>query len=422
MSSSTNITGLLAQLINGTTESPTPSTSVRNLNPVSLSTAYNRFQSQYEVGRITPPINPTKKAIILGHVDDSPTTRSAAGTETGWFATMHGLLPTYNLSDTLVSAISETNITNYPRYYIWILPDNLSSDSVIPIVTDGQVTNISRFPICSVKDDGIDTLLKGALVRIDFENRLLKSDAYVINVMNNTELFQRTLFVELEGIASAAGQFEPCDEQGVAVNHALGDALGALANDFQSDELIYIDGDAIYPYVENMRSADLIVFYHGIETGKSPEQHQDTILAKLIDRVPSGKLFLIPQGHNKDYSSVKRTIQEFESTKSVTIGDKKLGFWSGGAHGGRTALEQESFSKVEIADPTPEHGTMPASILTIGSNINMVYNTSNWGTPDYYVDNIDSYVSSLSNHGATVTTSIDNHTTIMEKAIERLIQ
>ena len=40
MSSSANITGLLAQLINGTIESQTPSKSVRSLNPVSFSTSY----------------------------------------------------------------------------------------------------------------------------------------------------------------------------------------------------------------------------------------------------------------------------------------------------------------------------------------------------------------------------------------------
>lgn len=229
MSSSANITGLLAQLINGTTESPTPSTSVRNLNPVSFSTAYYHSKGREENNRTIPQANATKKAIVLKHVEDTPLTNSPAGSGTNWFSTMSDLLPRYGLSESTTGAISRSGITNYPQYRIWILPDNLNSDSVIPTMTRaGEITNLNRFPLCSVKDVSMTgELLEGALIRIDFENRLLRSDAYVANIMNNSEEFGRAIFVELQGITSSEGSFGPCSEQGVAVSHPTGDVIAS---------------------------------------------------------------------------------------------------------------------------------------------------------------------------------------------------
>jgi len=228
MSSSSNITGLLAQLINGTTETPTSSTSVRNLNPVSFSTAYYHSKNKEENSKTIPHINATKKAIVLRHIDTTPIELTTAGSGTDWFATMRDWLPNYGVSEVTTNAISTTGIGNYPKYNVWILPDNLSSDNVIPVVEDGQVVNLNRFPICSVKSTSIDEeLLQGALIRIDFENRTLRSDAYVVSVMNNSEEFGRAIITELEGIASSGGQFAPCNEQGVAVSHSTGDTIAS---------------------------------------------------------------------------------------------------------------------------------------------------------------------------------------------------
>ena len=427
MSSSANITGLLAQLINGTTEQKPPSTSVRNLNNVSFTTSYYKSISKEENNRTAPQINATKKAIVLQHVDGSPTARTeAAGADTNWLATMIDLLPRFGLSERSTNAIATTGITNYPRYFIWILPDNIDNDSEIPTIIESEIINLKRFPVCSIKDASMMTpLSEGALIRIDFENRLTSSDAYIISIMNNSEEFGRTIITELGGIASAANGFSPCNEQGIAVRHPSGDALGTNADDFVSDELIYINGDAIYPYVENMTSADLVVFYHGIEADKDAKGRQNTILAALIPHMDSlknsNKLFLIPSGHDKNYSSVENTIKGLQDTKEIVVSSKKLGFWSGGSLGGKTALEQDTFAQVEIADPSPESNTIPSSIQTAGDKISMTYNRSNWGIPAYYVDNIDDYVAFMEADGVAVTETTSTHETIMKEAIGRLV-
>jgi len=226
MSSSANITGLLASLINGTTESPTPSTSTANLNRVSMQTAFYNSRRQEEDNRTTPSINATKKAIVLKHIDDSPTRNTPAGSGTTWFTTMNDLLPRYGVSETTTSAISATGITNYPKYRVWILPDNLDSDGAVPLLGEGEITNLDRFPLCSVKDISMtEELVEGALIRIDFENRAIKSDAYVINIMNNTEEFGRAIFTELAGIASPFRACLPCAGASPLVSHPTGDAI-----------------------------------------------------------------------------------------------------------------------------------------------------------------------------------------------------
>ena len=233
MSSSSNITGLLAELINGTTPSPTPPTSVRNLKKVSLTTAMQNSAIRGGNDRTLPSINATKKAIVLKHVDTTPSELTTAGSETNWFTSMSEFLTNFGVSETISDAISETGVGNYPKYNIWILPDNISATSDIPIVDeDRNVINISNFPICSVKNTSIsEELKKGALIRIDFENRELGSDAYIVSVMNNTEVFGAAIFNELSGIASPEGSFAPCNEQGVAVGHPTGDAMSTTGKD-----------------------------------------------------------------------------------------------------------------------------------------------------------------------------------------------
>ena len=231
MSSSSNITGLLAELINGTTPSPTPPTSVRNLKKVSLTTAMQKSATTEGNSRTLPSINATKKAIVLKHIDTTPSELTTAGSETNWFTSMSEFLTNFGVSERNSDAISETGVGNYPKYNIWILPDNMGNSDVIPVVEEGQVVNLSRFPICSVKNTSIsEELQDGALIRIDFENRELSSDAYVVSIMNNTEQFGRAIFTELAGIATPEGSFAPCNEQGVAVNHPTGDVVGAGAD------------------------------------------------------------------------------------------------------------------------------------------------------------------------------------------------
>ena len=165
MSSSANITGLLAQLINGTTESQTPSKSVRSLNPVSFSTSYYDSKAKESNNRTTPQINATKRAIVLKHIDNTPILISTAGSETTWFETMKDFLPDYGVSKTTTDAISATGVGNYPKYRIWILPDKLNSDNIVPTLSDGKIVNLNRFPLCSVKDIAMsEELVEGALI------------------------------------------------------------------------------------------------------------------------------------------------------------------------------------------------------------------------------------------------------------------
>ena len=102
MSSNANITGLLTQLINGTTESQTPSKSVRSLNPVSFSTSYYNSKAKESNNRTTPQTNATKRAIVLKHIDNTPILISTAGSETTWFETMRDFLPDYGVSKTIL--------------------------------------------------------------------------------------------------------------------------------------------------------------------------------------------------------------------------------------------------------------------------------------------------------------------------------
>jgi hypothetical protein len=191
-----------------------------------MQTAFYNSRRQEENNKTTPSINATKKAIVLKHIDDSPTRNSPAGSGTTWFTTMNDLLPRYGVSETTTSAISATGITNYPKYRVWILPDNLNSDGAVPLLREGEITNLDRFPLCSVKDISMtEELVEGALIRIDFENRTIKSDAYVINIMNNSEEFGRAIFTELAGIASPYGACLPCADASPLVSHPTGDAV-----------------------------------------------------------------------------------------------------------------------------------------------------------------------------------------------------
>ena len=76
-----------------------------------------------------------------------------------------------------------------------------------------------------------EELVEGALIRIDFENRVLKSDAYVTNIMNNGAEFGRAVFTELEGIISPSVACIPCVDSSPSVSHPSGDTIGTGAND-----------------------------------------------------------------------------------------------------------------------------------------------------------------------------------------------
>ena len=137
----------------------------------------------------------------------------------------------------------------------------------------------------------------------------------------------------------------------------------------------------------------------------------------------SNKIFLIPAGHDKSYLSLLDTTSKLKSEKGVDTdaAQPKLGFWSGGAVGGKTALEEESFAQVEIADPSPQNNTIPSGSIR-SSNINMVYNKANWSAESWYPAGIESYISALDGSRATITEVTDSRYDIMTGSIERLLK
>tara|TARA_R110000824_G_scaffold10559_5_gene46397 strand:- start:1436 stop:2764 length:1329 start_codon:yes stop_codon:yes gene_type:complete len=296
MSSKANITGLLADLINGSTESSPASTSVRNLKKVSLTTAMQKSTNGEGSSRTTPPINATKRAIVLKHIDESPQSTGDKNTPAGtsWYETAKGFLSNFGVSESVKDAISVTGITNYPRYYIWILPDNIGSDNVLPVMRDGNAVNLERFPICSVKDVAMsEQLVDGALLRIDFENRLISSDAYVVSVMNNDERFGRAIFAELEGLTVASQGFHSCGADGLPnVSHPSGDAVATEDKKKRLHDAYMAIYNAIVPVPTAMTSTSI---YEKLTTGGLDEKIAIGILANAYEestykaKIVSGK-------------------------------------------------------------------------------------------------------------------------------------
>ena len=235
MSSSVNITGLLAQLINGTTPRLPTKPSTRNLSPASLVTTLRKSITLEAENRASIVASQTQKAIVLKHISSAPRIRGSSAdstsvsTQTNWYEYMNNIGTSFGLSDKLIEATAETGVADYPKYYIWILPDNIESSGAIPLVSDGDVLNISMFTMCSIKDTSItESLVSGALIRISFEDRIGREDAYIVSVMNNSVEFGSAIFAELEGIASPNESFPACDEQTPAVNHPTGDTISTV--------------------------------------------------------------------------------------------------------------------------------------------------------------------------------------------------
>jgi hypothetical protein len=423
MSSNLGISGLLATLLNIDSESHQSPPSARNLGDVSFSTALNQSRTREQGNTDAQPGNPTKKAIILQPVITTPT-NSTPEEKSTWIETASAILTGFGAPPSIKEVFSATLLSNFPEYYVWVLPDSTENYAIIPEF-NGKSTadNVEQFSKCTLNNASIfDDLLQGACVRIDYENRRLRTGVYIVNVINNNEDFANAVIHELGGV--------PCGEEspaGVSAQHAAGDAIGTSADNFNSEEVIYINNDAIYPYIKDMTSAQLIVYYHGIETGKNIKKRQNTILGVLKEKKDklSGKIFLIPAGHDKSYSSIHDTLSKLKSEKGVDTdaAQPKLGFWSGGAVGGKTALDLETFAKVEIADPSPQNNTIPSGTIR-SSNINMVYDESNWGTSLYpwYPAAIKNYISKMSGSGATIVEVANTHLDIMTGSIERLLK
>ena len=422
MSSNLDIGGLLAALLNSDVESFRAPDVNRGLESVSVSTALNRSRVREQNNSNSTPRNPTKKAIVLQSVAGSPTNVSPEE-KTNWLGAANSILSKFGATPTQKELFSATAFSNFPEYYVWVLPDNAEDVGNVPTFNEtAYVVNPERFTKCTLNNASIlDDLLAGACVRIDYENRKLRTGAYVVNIINNSVDFSNAVIQELGGMPCAGA-----NASDVSAEHAGGDVIGTEADNFNSEEVIYINNDAIYPYTEGMTSAELIVYYHGIEPNKNIKQRQNTILAPLTQQMSgtnSNKIFLIPAGHDKSYLSLLDTTSKLKSEKGVDTdaAQPKLGFWSGGAVGGKTALEEESFAQVEIADPSPQNNTIPSGSIR-SSNINMIYNKANWSAESWYPAGIESYISALDGSRATITEVTDSRYDIMTGSIERLLK
>jgi len=227
MSNNLDIGGVLANLLNYDVDSLESTTSVRNLEPVSLSTALNKSHVREQNNNRQQSRNPTKKAIVLQPVAGTPTAATPEERET-WLESALSILTGFGATPDQTETMTATYVSNFPEYWVWVLPDSSENVGVIPAFQGtSTVFNVERFTKCVINDAAIDVeLLQGACVRIDYENRRLRGGAYVVNIVNNEPDFANAVIKELEGIPSAGGGFGACDERGVSVRHPSGDAVG----------------------------------------------------------------------------------------------------------------------------------------------------------------------------------------------------
>ena len=227
MPNNLDIGGVLASLLNYDVESLETVTSTRNLEPASLSTVLNNNQIREGGGRRLHSANPTKKAIVLQSVAGTPTSAEPQARDT-WLQSARSILTGFGATPEQAETMTATYASNFPEYWVWVLPDNTENVGDIPAFQGtSTVFNVERFTKCTVNDAAIDVeLLQGACVRIDYENRRLRVGAYVVNIVNNESDFANAVIKELEGIPSAGGGFGACDERGVSVRHPSGDAVG----------------------------------------------------------------------------------------------------------------------------------------------------------------------------------------------------
>ncbi|MAY81149.1 MAG: hypothetical protein CL930_10250 [Deltaproteobacteria bacterium] len=174
-------------------------------------------------------------------------------------------------------------------------------------------------------------------------------------------------------------------------------SFDAVAASPDWDRVETINGDKLYPYDSELRSVDLVIFYHGIGYGT-----QNYVLGNKVhgigaalassgfdnhssDVLDAGVLFLVPKGASKPFSQVEETIRVLEEDRGIHIRSITIGGWSGGAVGLTSALASDiEFRAILYADPSPERRTMAywpdePNIDNPGMLINW-YRTQNWGS------------------------------------------
>ena len=228
----------------------TPPRDTRNLRSIGLGT----LASKVAQPAASTSTNPNKIAIVLerfGPPGERDEQISAFENyqranlinllpETSFFRTAQELIDKDIPEETkqLWSAMRESGVVDFIGYHVWVLPENendlFEEDGVgIPNIdkTSGAIRNSAEFPVMRIKNafvlSNVD-LVRGAIVRIDYENREQERGMYLVDVINNESQFGRAIWAELSSFNEATRTFSQATLANAPplVQHASGDPIG----------------------------------------------------------------------------------------------------------------------------------------------------------------------------------------------------
>ena len=229
----------------------TPPRDTRNLRSIGLGSVNSRIAMQ---GTTSTFPNPNKIAIVLerfGPPGEKDEQTSAFENyqranlinllpENSFFRTAQDIVDKNIPEETkqLWSAMRESGVVNFIGYHVWVLPENdndlFEEDGVgIPNIdkTNGAIRNSAEFPVMRIKDAFVlsnTDLVRGAIVRIDYENREQERGMYLVDVINNDSQFGRAIWAELSSFNEATRTFSQATlaDAPPLVQHATGDPIG----------------------------------------------------------------------------------------------------------------------------------------------------------------------------------------------------
>ena len=349
---------------------------------------------------------------------------------------LEGLFGGDDTPSTPQKALTQINFLNNVKARVWI--PTLDIDVPKPRIYkaangSAAIQDFQLYQICNITDEDLLQSLPspGSLIMVDYENRQMRAGLTLVHPICTEATFARLIMAEFGGKeVDIEEYFESVEAAEAAFDTPKGDPP-APGN---SEQLLTIDKDKIYPYNSDITEYDIIVFYPGLDQGKNTGQRQATILTaieKHIQRdLPSDKLFIVPHKAWKDYGQVAKSIDSFKEQYGATIRSISLGFWSGGASGGTSALNSGiQFTKVVAADPFAKGGLdeLNASRWNPASLV-MFYRYKNW-IPRQELEDLERYTDAIASAGGTLVEYTEapytgntnyNHYDIMVHALKEL--
>ena len=229
----------------------TPPRDTRNLRSIGLGSVNSRIAMR---GTTSTFPNPNKIAIVLerfgppGEKDEQTSSFESYQRanlinllpENSFFRSAQDIIDKNIPEETrqLWSAMRESGVVNFIGYHVWVLPENdndlFEEDGVgIPNIdkTNGAIRNSAQFPVMRIKDAYVlanTDLVRGAIVRIDYENREQERGMYLVDVINNDSQFGRAIWAELSSFNEATRTFSQATlaDAPPLVQHATGDPIG----------------------------------------------------------------------------------------------------------------------------------------------------------------------------------------------------